>query len=94
MLLTLTPFLASLVFWTPSNACSIILQNKYKTTARLLSILVSFLDYDMVKRVEAGGTLRRSRVWIVPHNGFAKKLQSLKPASSILSEKNDHILWF
>jgi len=25
---------------------------------------------------------------------FVKKPQSLKPASSILSEKNDHILWY
>jgi len=43
---------------------------------------VSFLDYDMAKRVEAGRTLRRSWVWIVTHHGFAKKLLTLKPASS------------
>ncbi len=54
---------------------------------------MSFLDYEMDKMVEAGGTLRRSRVWLVSHNGFAKKRHALKPASSILSEKNDHILW-
>jgi len=56
--------------------------------------VMSFLDYDKDKKVEAGGTLRRSRVWTVPHNGFAKKLLALKPASLILSEKNDHILWY
>ncbi len=77
MLLTLTPWLVC-VFWTPSNACSIFLQNKYKTTARLLSILVSFLGLDVDKKVEAGRTLRRSRVWSLPHNGYSQLAPCLK----------------
>jgi len=56
--------------------------------------MMSFLGLIWIRMVEAGRALRRSRVWLVPHNGFAKKPQSLKPASLILSEKNDHILWF
>ena len=44
---------------------------------------VSFLDYDVAKRVEAGRTLRRSRVWSVAHiTAFVKKPHALKPASS------------
>ncbi len=46
-------------------------------------ILVSFLDYDVAKRVEAGRTLRRSRVWSVPRlMALVKKIHALKPASS------------
>jgi len=85
MLLTLTPWLVC-VLWTPLvNACSIYLQNKYKTTARLLSILiilVSFLGYDKDKNVESGRTLRRSMVWIYP-KGFCQEVSYLKPASAI-----------
>ena len=44
--------------------------------------VVSFLDYDKDKRVEAGRTLRRSRVWGVSQmTMLAKKLHALKPAS-------------
>ena len=35
-----------------------------------------------IRQVEAGKTLRRSRVWLDLINSFAKKLQALKPASS------------
>jgi len=75
--------LASLVFWTPSNACSIFLQNKYKTTARLLSILVSFLGLIWIRMVEAGRAYYDVLGFGTPSfMALVKKFHALKPASS------------
>ena len=90
MLLTLTPWLVC-VFWTPSNACSIFLQNKYKTTARLLSILiilVSFLDYDMDKKVEAGNHHRQGLKLPPDKAGFLSCLRKTITHSGI-----SHLEW-
>ena len=55
--------------------------------------VMSFLDYDKDKKVEAGGTLRRSRVWIVPlMMALVNEPHALKPASFIVWEKRSHTL--